>query len=82
MWFEKLCQPLINALKDRDFLIQDRFTAADVVAGGVLFWALKLGILRDPNPLKNYIEKLMERPAFKTADAGTYYATIDNSDLV
>ena len=81
-WFEKVCQPLIDALKNTNFLIENRLTAADIVTGGVLLWALKLGMLKDSNPLKNYIEKLMERPAFKRADAGTYYAEIDNSDLV
>lgn len=80
MWFEKVSQPLIDALKDRDFLVENRFTAADVVTGGVLLWALKLGMLSERNSLKNYLEKLMARPAFKRADDGNY-ATIDNSDL-
>ena len=63
-WFEKVCQPLNERLRDRDYLVENRFTAADVVTGGVLLWALKLGMMPEESPVKQYITQLMERPTF------------------
>jgi glutathione S-transferase len=44
-----------NLLGTQDYLGENRFSAADVVTGGVLFWALKLGMLKDDSPVKSYI---------------------------
>ena len=63
-WFDKVCQPLNERLHDRDYLVENRFTAADVVTGGVLLWALKLGMMPEDSPVKQYITQLMERPTF------------------
>jgi glutathione S-transferase len=75
-WFAKVCEPLNEVLKDNDYLVGNCFTAADVVIGGVLLWALKLGMLKEDNPVKAYISRLMERPAFHRADENVY-AKID-----
>lgn len=75
-WFTKVCQPLNELLKDKDYLVENRLTAADVVTGGVLLWALKLGMMKEESPVKNYITKLMERPAFYRADENAY-ATVN-----
>ena len=48
--------------------MEKSFTAAD----GVLLWALKLGMLKQESPVKSYIARLMERPAFQKADEDVY----------
>lgn len=75
-WFMRVCEPLNEVLKDNQYLVDNRFTAADVVTGGVLLWALKLGMLKQESPVKDYIIQLMERPAFQRADEDLY-AKID-----
>ncbi len=71
-WFVKVCQPLNQLLANRDYLVENRLTAADVVTGGVLLWALKLGMMKETSPVKTYIENLSERPAFKKANPEVY----------
>ena len=66
-WFAKVCEPLNRLLKDNHFLVENRFSAADVVTGGVLLWAIKLGMLKQESPIKDYITRLMERIALKKA---------------
>lgn len=75
-WFAKVCSPLNELFKEKDYLVENRFSAADVVMGGVLLWALRLGMLKEDNPLKAYMNKLIERPAFGRADED-FYAKID-----
>lgn len=71
-WFIKVCEPLNEVLKEHQYLVDNRFTAADVVTGGVLLWALKLGMLKQESPIKAYITRLMERPALQRADEDLY----------
>ncbi len=75
-WFAKVCQPLDRLLQDNDYLVKNRFSAADVVTGGVLLWALKLGMLTKESPVKAYITKLRQRSALQRADVDVY-AKID-----
>ncbi|MGK7896650.1 MAG: glutathione S-transferase family protein [Xenococcus sp. (in: cyanobacteria)] len=72
IWFVKVCQPLNELLENNHYLIENRFSAADIVTGGVLLWALKLGMLKEDNPVKEYITRLMQRPAFQKADEDVY----------
>lgn len=69
-WFDHVCEPINDVVKDKDYLVSNRFSAADVVTGGVLLWALHLGILQTETPVKSYLLKLMQRPAFIKADEG------------
>lgn len=71
-WFDKVCQPLNLLLINNDFIVENRFTTVDVVTGGVLLWALKLGMLKEESPVKSYITKLMQRAAFQNADVDVY----------
>ncbi|HAX89106.1 MAG TPA: glutathione S-transferase [Cyanobacteria bacterium UBA11370] len=75
-WFDKVCAPLNEVLNHQDYLVENRFSAADVVTGGVLLWALRLGMLKADNPVKVYLTKLMARPAFVKADED-FYAKIE-----
>ena len=48
-------------LGDGPYLFGDRFTAADVMVGGVLTWATQLEIKLTPK-LDAYVQRLMKRP--------------------
>lgn len=76
-WFDRVSQPLIDAVKNQDYLVENQFTVADIIAGGVLVWALKLGMLKNQPILTGYTEKLMARPAFGQADED-FYAKVDS----
>ena len=71
-WFAKVCQPLDRLLQDNDYLVKNRFSAADVVTGGVLLWALKLGMLTEESPVKAYMTRLRQRSALQKADVDVY----------
>lgn len=71
-WFERACQPLNDWLRDREYLIDNRMSAADVVLGGVLVWALKLGMMERDSSVKTYLLRLMKRPAYQRADEDAY----------
>ena len=57
-------------LAEGPFLFGDRFTAADVMIGGVLIWADQMQVALPPK-LDAYAKRLMQRPALATlfADA-------------
>lgn len=76
IWFKKVCEPVNQVLEKQQFLVENIFTAADVVTGGVLLWALKLGMMNEDSPAKTYINNLMERPAYQKMQ-DNYYAKID-----
>lgn len=76
-WFAQVTKPVKEVLTGQDFLVENQFSVADIIMGGVLLWALKLGMLRDHASLKSYIEKLMERPAWQRADEDVY-AKVDS----
>ena len=59
---------------DREFLCDGRFTIADIAVGYALYLGrvMKLEDLVDRRytpQVSDYIDRLMERPAFKAADA-------------
>jgi glutathione S-transferase len=54
-------------LLGKDYLIGD-FSAADIMLGHACFMSNRLGCVSDEMPnLKAYVERIAERPAFKTA---------------
>ncbi|RCJ21869.1 glutathione S-transferase [Nostoc minutum NIES-26] len=71
-WFDRVAQPLREVLVGRNYLVANKLTSADIVIGGVLLWAKKLGMLLDDDPLSGYINHLMQRPAFMRADEDFY----------
>jgi glutathione S-transferase len=64
-WFNQVCLPVNQVLEKNDYLVENNFTAADILVGGVLLWALKLGMLTEDSPVKTYLHNLMNRPAFR-----------------
>lgn len=63
----KALEPVNAALDGRDYLIGD-FSAADIMLGHACFMSNRLGCVGDDMPhLKAYVERVANRPAFKTA---------------
>jgi len=67
--FEQTVELTDDALGKGPFLLGERFTAADVIFGGVLVWAEACGLLGDRQPQAAYLARLRERPAFVRAHA-------------
>ena len=65
----RVCAVLADALATTDYLVGNRFTIADVVAGGVLGSARKYDVLPDSPVLRSYLERLDGRPAHQRAYA-------------
>jgi glutathione S-transferase len=64
---------LEQPLAESEFLVADRLSVADVVAGGVLALALRRKLLPDPElaNVSDYVQRLTRRPAFIRAAAAT-----------
>lgn len=57
-------------LAHREYVVADRFTAADVVLGASLFWGIHLiGAVPPEVELTNYWDRLATRPAWQRAQA-------------
>jgi glutathione S-transferase len=76
VWFDRVCEPLNELFTTKDYLVENQFSAADVVMGGVLMWAYRLGMMKEEKPLNRYLEHLMQRPGFLRADED-FYAKVD-----
>lgn len=68
--FAERAEILSSVLADRDFLVEDRFTGADILIGHSCFMATFTGLLTDYPVLISYYEKLQQRPAFQRAYDG------------
>ncbi|MEP0392083.1 MAG: glutathione S-transferase family protein [Erythrobacter sp.] len=69
-WFEKRLVKTSSRLEQRDFLVADRFTVADICVGYALILAKAVGLdERVSEPLKAYRERLTSRDAFIAAIA-------------
>ena len=63
-WFDLVCQPLAEILEGKKYLVEDRFTVADIIVSGILLWALELKMLEKQPILKEYVQRITNRPAF------------------
>jgi glutathione S-transferase len=66
---EAMLDSMAAAIGDRQFLLGDRFTMADVIFGGTLRYMLRFGMLEQRPVFGGYIERLNQRPALQRADA-------------
>jgi len=67
--FAEAAAALQDALADRDWLLGDRFTVADVMCASVLGSAHSRGLLTEWPGLQAYVERAESRPAFIQAAA-------------
>jgi glutathione S-transferase len=63
--FKPVADVIAGRMKDRQYILGDKFTAADIVMGGVLAFAGHLKQLEGHPVLQEYLKRLMERPAAK-----------------
>jgi glutathione S-transferase len=67
--FHDLADVVQAGLGDREYLVGNRFTTADLMMGSVLTWGRMLGLLADHPLLEAYAKKQIGRPAAKRARA-------------
>ena len=58
---------LSSALSDRDYLLGDEFSGADILVGHSCFMASLMGLIGDFPTLENYYKRLQDRPAHQRA---------------
>lgn len=58
-----------SALEGRSFLVDDTFSAADVMIGSIVAWSQFIGLLEGFPGLQTYAARLASRPAFQRANA-------------
>jgi len=69
-WFIARLRRLDAHLEDHQYLVDGRFTIADIAVGYALYLSRALHLDERLKPqTRAYIERLMERPAFQRADA-------------
>jgi glutathione S-transferase len=65
--FKVVADVIEERMKGREYVVGNKFTAADIVVGGVVTFASMLRQLGDHPVLKEYSQRMMERPAAKKA---------------
>jgi glutathione S-transferase len=69
-WFYGRLRAVDAAAQAGDYLVANRFTAADIAIGFALHLATLIGIDQDfPTAVRAYLDRLRARDAFKRADA-------------
>jgi len=66
---EAMVESMEAAIANREFLLGDKFSMADVIFGGTLRYMLRFGMLEAKPTLSAYVERLGARPALQRADA-------------
>ena len=67
--YENMVATLEEALTDRDFLLGDQFTMADIIVGATVRWMLQFKMMERTPAIGAYADRLGERDALKRADA-------------
>jgi glutathione S-transferase len=70
--FGDMVEVVTGVLRDREYLVGERFTAADVVLGGTLSRLLYQKILLEEPVLMDYNDRLTQREAFHRAADATW----------
>ena len=66
IWFYSRIRALETALQDKQFLVENRFTIADIAVGYSLHFGMRLGLSERYKPnTARYLGALMSRPAFQ-----------------
>jgi glutathione S-transferase len=65
---EDVANTLRLAVADREFIVGDHFTPADVMIGGTIMWGTRMMPVLPPHPeIIAYLERLERRPAYQRA---------------
>jgi glutathione S-transferase len=65
--FERVMQMLEQAVSNSDYLVGERFTAADVYVGSQIGFGLMFGTIEKRPAFEHYFQRLCDRPAFARA---------------
>jgi glutathione S-transferase len=65
--FERVMQTLEQAVSNSDYLVGERFTAADVYVGSQIGFGLMFGTIEKRPAFEHYFQRLRDRPAFARA---------------
>ncbi len=65
--FGSVAAPLELALQGKTWLVDDTFSAADILVGSIVAWAKSLGLLEGHPALLDYAARCAARPAFSRA---------------
>jgi glutathione S-transferase len=71
--FDSVLKTITDAIADGPWLLGERFSAADVLWGNALRWMTGFGMVEATPSIKQYVERVMARPAqqrAQQADAG------------
>jgi glutathione S-transferase len=70
--FDERAEVVAAVLSDREYLLGDRFTVADIMVGSAIKFTARIGFAEElPDSLKAYMERLSARPAHERALART-----------
>jgi glutathione S-transferase len=70
--FDERAVALTEALEDREYLLGEAFTVADIMVGSALKFTARIGFADElPESLRAYMARLEERPAYQRALART-----------
>lgn len=67
--FAEVARVLNNAVRGKTFLLGDQFSAADAMIASTLAWARAMGLVNGYPELEAYVQRCVERPAYKRARA-------------
>jgi glutathione S-transferase len=65
--YDRVVDVLEREIATRDYVVGDRFTAADVYFGSQIIWGTQFGSLPQRDAFTPYVERLTARPAYKRA---------------
>jgi glutathione S-transferase len=65
--FPTVVATLEDAVRDNEWLLGDRFSAADVLVGSSANFMQMFGALKDNAPIAAYVERCLARPAYQKA---------------
>lgn len=67
--YDAMVESMRSALRERSFVLGDRFSMADVIFGGTIRYMLSFKMLQPEPIFEEYAARLAERPALKRANA-------------
>ncbi|HEU0043473.1 glutathione S-transferase family protein [Sphingomonas sp.] len=67
--YDQVVDVLEREIAARDYVVGDRFTAADVYFGSQIIWGVQFGSLPKRAAFLPYVERLTARPAYQKAKA-------------
>lgn len=57
----------LRDIAERPYVLGERFSAADILIGGTIQFAMGVGMLQKEPAFESYVARLVERPAYKRA---------------